>query len=431
MINKRINFDYTGLKAYAGYYLNKDRILKSASGGVASAISEMFISEGGVVFGVGYSAGYKSAEYYVAYTLEELEVLKGSKYINSRKKLLFRGEYQLVYKAVEICLLEGRKVLFTGLGCDIGALKYYCEKKQINMENLYTLELICVGTTIEAVLETFVKELEVKFQSSVTDFTVRYKKEGWQIPFLHVEFSNGVVFEGPFNESDIGAAFNTFIRKCCINCVYKGEKHKGDLAVGDYYRMEKELEYYNQDGVSIIITKTEKGEELVNRLSAKEFYFKEVAIEKALIENPKYYERAEENVLRYKFLTEMKKYGLRYSVSHCYPNPLQEDVKYQLILWGTGTFYQRYVSLVQYITDVSYVCDNNASNWGKAMYGGVKCISPEQLMKLQNVFVVLMVGDEEMRKEIEQQLISMGIEKFDYVLNWFKYATEERFGKLV
>lgn len=40
-------YDIRGLKAYSGYFKDREKLKKSASGGMATAIAEQFIKSGG------------------------------------------------------------------------------------------------------------------------------------------------------------------------------------------------------------------------------------------------------------------------------------------------------------------------------------------------------------------------------------------------
>lgn len=75
----------TELKAYSGYFLDREQLLQSSSGGLATAISEKIIKSGGCVFGVTYADDFKSAHYMCAEKLTDLVKLKGSKYIQADK----------------------------------------------------------------------------------------------------------------------------------------------------------------------------------------------------------------------------------------------------------------------------------------------------------------------------------------------------------
>lgn len=83
--------------------------------------------------------------------------------------------------------------------------------------------------------------------------------------------------------------------------------------------------------------------------------------------------------------------------------------------------------MVNLICNVSNVCDNNEANWGKTFQQNILCISPHELCSKENIFVVIMIENTEVRKMVEKQLAALGISGFDYVLNWIKYASRDMF----
>ena len=153
---KRAELNVDNLRAYAGYFYNQEKLLASSSGGMATAIAEAVIGRGGVVFGVTYSADFKSAEYCCVAHIDDLHKLKGSKYITSQKRIRVNTQYISVYSEVQRHLDLGKLVLFIGLGCDVAALYRFCERNHINVDNLYTMDLICYGPTSPRVAAQFI-----------------------------------------------------------------------------------------------------------------------------------------------------------------------------------------------------------------------------------------------------------------------------------
>ena len=285
-------FDISGIKAYSGYYLDPGRLRESASGGAASAIAEGFLGAGGVVFGVTYGPDFRSAEYCCAERPEELERMKGSKYIASRKEVCVDGAYRSVYRAIQDKLENGYRVLFIGLGCDVGAVCRYLEVRGVGTENLYTMDLICHGPTSPEVAAQYLDALEKKRRSRVVDFTVRYKKTGWVPPYLRAVFESGEVYERPFYETDYGRAFSRFPRAGCFHCGFRGAHHASDLTVGDYWGVPEKPPEYNKDGVSILfLNRPGKGETLLELLDRETFHLREADVVRALKGNASYHQR--------------------------------------------------------------------------------------------------------------------------------------------
>lgn len=324
--SRPFGFDYSGLKAYSGYFADKERLKQSASGGAATALAEVMIKRSGVVFGVGYTADFKGAEYVCAENMEQLKRLKGSKYISSSKNVFYDGEYRNVYEVVEKKLREGSEVLFIGLGCDVAALEKVLEWNGTDCSRLYTIELVCHGPTSPKVAEQYVTALEKKYKSKLTEFSVRYKKKGWTPPYLHARFENGRLYEAPFYSTDYGYAFQVFQRSFCSECKFKGGNHKADLTVGDYWGLTKEMEGYHPYGVSALLVRTEQGERLIGQLDPAVFEVRPADIVHMLKHNRMYYRRGEKHEKWDEFSRVFEKKGLHRAVMHTAP-------KRRFLLW--------------------------------------------------------------------------------------------------
>ena len=144
-------FDCSGLKAYSGYFKDTEKLLQSSSGGAATALSELILTRGGVIFGSVYSADFRTPEFACIERKEDLHSLKGSKYAETSKRVFHEGEYKALWPLVAEKLESGLTVLFTGLGCDVAALKSFLKARGTDTSNLYTVDLICFGSTLQEV----------------------------------------------------------------------------------------------------------------------------------------------------------------------------------------------------------------------------------------------------------------------------------------
>lgn len=313
--NKIANQDW-GI--YSGYYLDENKLKKSASGGGATALSEQIIKRGGIVFGVIYSDDFRRAEYAMASTMEELERFKGSKYIHAKPQILYQEKYRLVYEIVGEKLNEGFEVLFVGLGCDVGAVCKYLAVHSIDCSSLFTVDLICHGTPSDLVMHSYIDDLEKKYKSKLIDFTVRYKKIGWVPPYIRAEFENGKYYEILFAKSDYGHAFNIVSRVPCYSCQFKGENHQSDLTIGDYWGIDSTMENYHPDGVSLFIPHTQKGKELINCLDLSIFRISNADYQLAMENNPMYLRSKLKDEKRDTFEENIRIKGLRAAVIDYY-----------------------------------------------------------------------------------------------------------------
>lgn len=301
---------YSDLNATYGYYKNTDKLKKSASGGVASAMSEAVIKEGGAVYGVVYRDDFKSACYQRADSLEQIERFKGSKYFVPE---LVMPNGESVFSDIEKTLNEGKTVLFIGLGCMVGALKKYAESHKLDETKLYTVDLICHGPMLASAQADFVARLETKYKSKLVDFTMRYKKTGWTPNYIRAEFANGKCYEEPFYETELGYAFKTYSRKSCFSCKFKGHDHVADVTVGDYWGLKSGMHGYNKNGVSIMLSKTEKGNELLAKIDSSAFLIEKADIDTAIVNNPMFEESRVNPAYYDAFDKDFKEHGLHYA----------------------------------------------------------------------------------------------------------------------
>jgi coenzyme F420-reducing hydrogenase beta subunit len=293
------------VNVYAGYLDSDQKIMESASGGIATALSEHVIKNGGYVAGVSYSEDFHSAEYLITNNLVDLDKLKGSKYCETNKGA--------IYKEVKALLDQEKQVLFIGLPCIVGALYHFVGGGN-RPDNLITCELICHGPTSQKVHEEYISHLEKKFRSKITKFSVRHKKTEWTPPYLRAEFENGKVFERPFYETEYGVAFRILGRESCYNCAFKGNNRCGDLMIGDFWGATKKDEFWNKHGVSVIFAETEKGDYLLNQLKNVVLY--KTDFETAVRSNHMVIESKKKHANRDKFGMMFSEKGLFYAANH-------------------------------------------------------------------------------------------------------------------
>ena len=208
-------------KYYAAYLNNEEQLKLSSSGGMAYAISEQIILSGGVVFGIRYSNDFFCAKYVKIDNLENLSLLNGSKYI-TEKVIDGVGVFKSVYNV----LLNQRKVLFIGTPCDIGNLISFLKKNKCqDFDKLVTLDFICQGPIKAKVQKEYIQFLEHKYNSTLVDFSVRYKHPYWKPVYLRAVFSNGKnilnrcivqILEEPLEYMELNDVINVNIKMLII-----------------------------------------------------------------------------------------------------------------------------------------------------------------------------------------------------------------------
>ena len=92
----------------------------------------------------------------------------------------------------------------------------------------------------------------------------------------------------------------------------------------------------------------------------------------------------------------------------------------QIVCFGIGNCFDNHMEKISAICNLKYVCDNDKNKWGKIYGDGVLCISPEKLMELENVLVIITVYSKTVAENIAEQLEDIGIKKYDYIDNFIR-----------
>lgn len=291
------------IAVYAAYLDDSTKLLQSASGGVATALSEYILSQGGYVAGVAYSDDFRKAEYRIIHDSAELPRLKGSKYIDCDKK----G----IYSRIEKLLHDGETVLFFGLPCTVAALYKSLGSRP---HNLITCELICHGPTYPKVHTDYIDALEAQHHSKIVDFSVRYKAGSWTPSCLYAKFENGDIFQKPFSQTEYGFAFFLLGKPGCYSCKFKGNNRQGDLMVGDFWGATAEDPFWNPFGVSCVFAETEKGHSLLKATPGMTLF--PTTFERAVEENPLVIVPRKHKPQRDEFADLLEQHGLMGAAAH-------------------------------------------------------------------------------------------------------------------
>lgn len=110
-------------KVLIAKHRNKKVYLSSQSGGAFTAISDLILSQNGVVYGASLNDDLELI-HIRSTTIKERDKMRGSKYLQSH--------VEYIYEQLLKDLREERKILFIGTPCQVsGVLKFVKEKKAI------------------------------------------------------------------------------------------------------------------------------------------------------------------------------------------------------------------------------------------------------------------------------------------------------------
>lgn len=265
---------------FVAWGLNIDDVIKSSSGGIFYILGRYFIKNGGYVCGAVFNDSFSSLYHILSNESSCLEKIRGSKYANSILGIKLFNDVSNK--------LQTSKVLFSGCPCQISALEFYLNKKNISTENLYTCSLVCHGSPSFSFLRTYLNNLEKKFNSKIINIKFRNKNERMKYGIL-IEFQNDQKIDEYWLNNEFIQKFlsDKYLRDCCYKCKFKDLNNlKGDIILGDFWGVQEEYpQFYNLNGTSLIIINNKRGQELIS-LIQNEIFIKEIDFNKAIKHNP-------------------------------------------------------------------------------------------------------------------------------------------------
>lgn len=233
------------MKAYA--VINKDKAVreKSSSGGFFSAITDGF----DVIYGAAMTDDQYGVE--MVRTEGDISSLRGSKYMQAKAGDTFRQ--------VKKDLQEGKKVLFTGTGCQINGLSLFLQK---DYPNLLLVDVICHGAPSSRLWKKYAEAREAKL-GKLNSVNFRCKDTGWS--------NYGLKENSSYIPKDQDPYMNLFLRNyalrpSCYECPAKALK-RSDITMGDFWGIDEVLPDMNDEkGTSLIIIRTQKGQEAFDHI---------------------------------------------------------------------------------------------------------------------------------------------------------------------
>lgn len=239
--------DYSRQEVYAVISKNDRNV--SSSGGAFSVFARWILKQGGVVVGATMDINLY-VHHIIIDSIEQLKLLRGSKYVQS--------DLKNTYKDVKKILLGGRKVLFTGTGCQVAGLYAFLGGKRYD-GLLFTLDLVCHGAPSQGVFDSYLSKLQKKL--ALTDKNIegfRFRKlDSWSI-IPTIKFSESKWRLLSLSENAYMEAFFKGItfRESCFNCQYCNTQRIGTFTIADFWGIGRHGAKFLKNvssGVSLVI----------------------------------------------------------------------------------------------------------------------------------------------------------------------------------
>ncbi|WP_317466997.1 Coenzyme F420 hydrogenase/dehydrogenase, beta subunit C-terminal domain [Bacteroides hominis] len=256
-------------EAYAAWSLDDDIRHRCSSGGIAYEISKQAIDAGYNVCAVRYNGEEQKAEHYIAHTIEELTDSIGSKYIQS---YTLNGFKEIDFK---------QKHLVIGTPCQIDSLRRLIQLKKAE-DNFILVDFFCHGTPSKLVWDKYIEEFKQKYGTPLTA-SWRNKKTGWHDSWvIELKYNSKEMIKCYNSKKSNGDLFyrlffgHACLNKACYdNCKYKLLNSSADIRIGDLWGNKFAN---NNEGVSAVLSLTQKGKELLTSLSNVQLEKEEIDI---------------------------------------------------------------------------------------------------------------------------------------------------------
>lgn len=241
---------------YAASLTDTTELNNVSSGGVFWALAQQTIEKGGVVYGVEQPTLF-DVHHSRAETIEQCEPFRRSKYLESNTGT--------TYTNTKKDLLIGRKVLYTGTGCQIAGLLSFLAKTDI--ENLVTCEVVCHGVPSMTIFRAYIKELERIKGKKVQGIIYRDKNRGWNKNCIRICFSDGtsdvdLSSVTPIHRGYLSGFYN---RPSCTQCKYARLPRVADITLADYWNYKgTSLINRKKEGISLVVCSTTSGIDFFN-----------------------------------------------------------------------------------------------------------------------------------------------------------------------
>ena len=255
------------MKSYAAYFDHEVR-KHSSSGGIFTLIASYF----DVIYGVAMTEDCHSAEF--RRMTGDISPLRGSKY--------FQAKVGDTFRQVKMDLEGGKKVLFTGTGCQVNGLQMFLQKEY---DSLLTVDVICHGTPSPKLWDIYASYRELQQGKKLESVNFRCKDNCW----ISFGLKENQIYISKEKDPFLQMFQRDYcLRPACYQCHAKNMK-LSDLTLADFWGIESVAPEMNDGkGTSLVVTRTEKGQKFFEN-AKQHLKWKEVSYEEGVRFNPAEY----------------------------------------------------------------------------------------------------------------------------------------------
>lgn len=270
---------------YAAMSKDLHDVNTSSSGGIFVQVAKWVIANHGIVFGTRFDEDW-TVLFDSAETLEELESLKTSKYV--------QADTNGIFTKIKKQLADNRWVLFVATPCQVKALRLFLRKEYTT---LITVDIICHGVPSPLAWKRYLgyrkkEDVGNSDEYKILNVNFRDKRISWEKHCLTIKYQSTesqICYSQCLSDDIYIRLFesNVMLRPSCYSCNSKSGNSGSDITIGDFWGIEKVVpEFNNHKGCSIVVVHTALGEKIMSLLNVDIVRVDET---QALASNPSYF----------------------------------------------------------------------------------------------------------------------------------------------
>lgn len=242
---------------YASWSKDEEARLRSASGAIFYELAKKTLLQKGIVCGAAFVNNF-GVQHILIKEEKELSRLQGSKYLQS--------DLTDCFIQIKDFLLQGRKVLFSGTGCQVAGLKKYLQR---DYENLLTVDLVCHGVPSPGVFKVYLAELKEKY-GDFDSVSFRDKENGWNWDFYFTlkRKDKTILRDVVGNDIYLTAFLRHYIlRRSCHVCEFATASRCADITLADFWNIKSyRQELDDGKGTSLLLIHSRIGENAIEEI---------------------------------------------------------------------------------------------------------------------------------------------------------------------
>lgn len=258
--------------------------------------------------------------------------------------------------------------------------------------------------------------LEYTFEPGIEEWVAMIKHSEYVITDSFHGMCFALIYEKPFYvifNRDCWRGYDRFVNllsRLGLQCriLTGGTEDINYIEKIDYAKVNKCLGELKQNSLKWLISELEQGEKYWGISDNYDFY---------LESEYRRYKQKLKDIEENKFIRS-NIFFQKHMVPNRQINRNECDKNMTVIGWGAGLCFRKNIEEISKYSEIKYVVDSNSELWGIRLTEDIVCISPADLLKFQNPFVLIMVENAGVAITISNTLLDMGISNFEHINNW-------------